>query len=91
MLTATEFPSQCTVPNLAGPLLLKTSKPELGEIVVVTQNGSDDANILEFAGLLAEENGARLINVFIQPEAEVTPPQTFARGTGIQDVIERHQ
>ena len=64
---------------------------ELGEIVVFTENRSDPASILEFAGLLAEENSARLINVFIQPDPAVTPPQTFARGSGIQDVIDTHQ
>lgn len=91
MLTATEFMSQRTAPNLAEPLLRTTSKPELGEIVVFTDTRSDAASILEFAGLLAEENGARLINVFIQSDPAVTPPQTFARGTGMQDVIETHQ
>jgi nucleotide-binding universal stress UspA family protein len=91
MLTTTEFMSQCTGPNLAEPLPRTTSKPELGEIVVFTDNRSDAASILEFAGLLAEENGARLIDVFMQPAPAVTPPQTFARGTGIRDVIETHR
>jgi nucleotide-binding universal stress UspA family protein len=59
--------------------------------VVFTDNRSDAAIILEFAGLLAEENGARLINVFMQPAPAVTPPETFARGTGIRDVIETHR
>ena len=78
MLTTTEFAPHA-------------ERPKLGEIVVFTDNRSDAASILEFAGLLAEENGARLINVFIQPDPPVTPPQTFARGTGIQEVIETHQ
>jgi hypothetical protein len=91
MLTTTEFMSQCTAPNLAEPLPRTTSKPELGEIVVFTDNRSDAASILEFAGLLAEENGARLINVFMQPAPAVTAPETFARGTGIRDVIETHR
>ena len=68
-----------------------TSKPELGEILVFTDNRSEAATILEFAGLLAKENHARLINVLIDPAPAVTPPQTFARGTGIQHVIETHQ
>ena len=91
MLTPTEFVSQWTAPDLAGPLAPATSKPELGEIVVFIDHRSEAANILEFAGLLAKENHARLINVFIQPAPAATPPQTFARGTGIQDVIETHQ
>jgi len=60
---------------------------ELGEIVVFTDNRSDPTSMLEFAGLLAEDNGGRLINVFMQPDAPITPQQTFARGTLMQDVI----
>jgi len=56
--------------------------------VVFTDNRSEAASILEFAGLLAEENGARLISVFIQPLPKLTVPQTFAVGTGIREVIE---
>ena len=59
--------------------------------MVFTDNRSDAASILEFAGLLAEENGARLISVFIRPLPELIPPQTFARGTGIREVIETQQ
>src|SRR5882724_2305448 len=88
MSTGTEFMSQCTASNLAEPVPRTTSKPELGEILVFTDNGSEAASVLEFAGLLAEENGARLISVFTQPAPAVTPPQTFARGTGIRKVIE---
>jgi nucleotide-binding universal stress UspA family protein len=91
MSTATEFMSRCTAPNLAEPVPRTTSKPELGEIVVFTDNRSDAPNILEFAGLLAEENGARLISVFTLPAPAVTLPQEFARGTGIREVIETHQ
>jgi nucleotide-binding universal stress UspA family protein len=64
---------------------------EIGEIVVFIDNRSEAASILEFAGLLAEDNDARLINVFMQPAAAATPLQTFARGTGIRDVIETHR
>jgi hypothetical protein len=88
MSTGTEFVSQCTAPNLAEPVPRTSSKAELGEILVFTDNRSEAASILEFAGLLAEENGARLISVFTQPAPAVTPPQTFARGTGIRKVIE---
>ncbi len=45
MLTATEFACHA-------------EPPKLREIVVFTDNRSDAASILEFAGLLAEENGA---------------------------------
>jgi nucleotide-binding universal stress UspA family protein len=85
--------NQSTWSPVSEPVFPTTGKGavELGEIVVFTDNRSDAASILEFAGLLAEENGARLINVFIQPAPAITPPQTFARGTLIQDVIETHQ
>jgi len=80
-------------PTFAEPVPRSTGKgaTELGEIVVFIDNRSEAATILEFAGLLAEENGARLISVFIQPAPAVTPPETFARGAGIQDVIKTHQ
>src|SRR6266404_1631182 len=64
MSTGTEFMSLCTASNLAEPVPRTTSKPELGEILVFTDNRSEAASVLEFAGLLAEENGARLISVF---------------------------
>jgi nucleotide-binding universal stress UspA family protein len=46
---------------------------------------------LEFAGLLADENGARLISVFMQPDPALTAAESFARGTGIREVIEKHE
>ena len=91
MFTGTEFMSQCTASNLAEPIPRTASKPELGEILVFTDNRSEAANILEFAGLLAEENGARLISVFMQPEPAITPAETFARGKGMLSVIEVHR
>jgi len=49
MFTGTEFMSQCTASNLAEPIPRTASKPELGEILVFTDNRSEAANILEFA------------------------------------------
>jgi nucleotide-binding universal stress UspA family protein len=63
----------------------------LGEIVVFIDGHTETAGILEFAGILAQEHGARLISVFMQPEAAATPPEMFARGKGIVNVIEAHQ
>src|SRR5882757_559070 len=93
MFTGTEFMFRGNAPNVAEPVPRSTGKgaTELGEIVVFIDNRSEAASILEFAGLLAEENGARLISVFIQPAPAVTPPETFARGAGIQDVIKTHE
>jgi nucleotide-binding universal stress UspA family protein len=64
---------------------------ELGEIVVFVDGRTEAAGILEFTGILAEERGARLTGVFMQPEPAATPPQMFARGEGILNVIEAHQ
>jgi nucleotide-binding universal stress UspA family protein len=63
---------------------------DLGEIVVFIDGSTEAADILEFAGALAEEHGSRLISVFTQPEPTVTPAQTFARGKGMLHVSEVH-
>jgi nucleotide-binding universal stress UspA family protein len=63
----------------------------LGEIVVFIDGHTETAGILEFAGILAQEHGARLISVFMQPEPTVTPAETFARGKGMETIIEVHQ
>jgi nucleotide-binding universal stress UspA family protein len=64
---------------------------EFGEIVVFVDGATETAGILEFAGVLAQEHGARLNAVFMQPEPAVTPPETFARGEGILNVIDAHR
>src|ERR1700737_130344 len=63
----------------------------LGEIVVFIDGRTEAAGILEFAGVLAEEHGARLVSVFMQPEPTVTPAETFARGKGMLRVSEVHR
>src|SRR5258708_10033112 len=63
----------------------------LGEIVVFIDGRTESADILELAGILAQEQGARLISVFMQPEPTVTPAETFARGNGMHSVIEVHR
>jgi hypothetical protein len=63
----------------------------LGEIVVFIDGHTETAGILEFASILAQEHGARLISVFMQPEPTVTPAETFARGKGMDSIIEAHQ
>ena len=67
---------------LPEPVALSTDKgtSELGEIVIFIDGHTEKAGILEFASLLAEEHGARLISVFMQPEPAITPAETFARG-----------
>src|SRR6266446_644920 len=73
------------------PLSIGKGTAELGEIVVFIDGRAESAGILEFAGMLAREHGARLIGVFMQPESIVTPAETFARGKGMQSTIEVHQ
>jgi nucleotide-binding universal stress UspA family protein len=64
---------------------------KLGEIVVFIDGRTETAGILEFAGILAQEHGARVISVFMQPEPTVTPAETFARGKGMESIIEVHR
>src|SRR5260370_22471102 len=63
----------------------------LREIVVLIDGHTKPGGILEIAGELAEEHGARLIGVFLQPEPTITPAETFARGKGMQSLIEVHR
>ena len=77
-----------TPPPQPAPLSSDKGVAELGEIVVFIDGRTETTGILEFASVLAQEHGAHLIGVFMQPEAEITPPETFARGKGIPKVIE---
>src|SRR5258707_13261519 len=78
-------------PSEPAPLSIGKGTAELGEIVVFIDGRTESTGILEFAGMLAREHGARLISVFMQPEPTVTPAETFARGKGMQSTIEVHQ
>src|SRR6266404_8368552 len=73
------------------PLSTGKGTADLGEIVVFIDGRTETAGILEFAGIVAQEHGARLISVFMQPEPTVTPAETFARGKGMHGVIEVHR
>jgi nucleotide-binding universal stress UspA family protein len=77
-------------PPEPAPLSIGKGTAGLGEIVVFIDGRTETAGILEFAGIVAQEHGARLISVFMQPEATVTPAETFARGKGMRSVIEVH-
>jgi nucleotide-binding universal stress UspA family protein len=68
-----------------------TGPIEFREIVVFISGHSEASGLLEFAGVLAREHGARLISVFVQPEPALTTAEAFARGKGIQEVTEAHQ
>ncbi len=85
--------NQSTWSWLSEPAILSAEKgtAQLGEIVVFIDGHAKAAGILEFAGVLAEEHGARLISVFMQPEPPITPAQTFARGKGMLSLIEEHR
>ena len=72
-------------------VVVEPYKAALREIVVFVDGRTEASGILEFAGVLAQEHGAHLIGVFIQPDPFVTPSETFARGTGILGVIEAHR
>src|SRR6267143_5657187 len=63
----------------------------IGEIVVFVDGQTDPRGIMEFAGVLAQEYDSHLTGVFMRPAPAVTPPEMFARGTGIPNVIEARQ
>ena len=73
------------------PFSVEEGTAGLREIVVFIDGHTETPGILEFAGMLAQEHGARLISVFMQPEPTVTPAETFARGKGMQSTIEVHR
>jgi len=64
---------------------------ELGEIVVFVDGQGATAGILESAASLAQDHGAHLTGVFMQPLPAATPPEMFARGKGVWDVIDAHR
>ena len=64
---------------------------QLGEIVVFIDSQAATAGILESAASLAQDHGAHLTGVFMQPLPSSTPPEMFARGQGIWDVIDAHR
>src|SRR5229473_1054254 len=78
-------------PPEPAPFSIEEGTAGLREIVVFIDGHTQTPGILEFAGMLAQEHGARLISVFMQPEPIVTPAETFARGKGMQSTIEVHQ
>jgi len=81
--------NQSTLSSRLDQATLTTAKgAQLGEIVVFIDGQTEAPNILEFAGVLAEEHGAHLIGVFMQPGPTVTTAQTFARGKGMREVME---
>jgi nucleotide-binding universal stress UspA family protein len=72
-------------------LSIDSGRAGLGEIVVFIDGQTETADILEFAGGIAQEHGARLTGVFMQPEPAATPAETFARGKGMHSVIQVHR
>src|SRR2546427_11886804 len=76
---------------MASPVDDAPRAPSIGEIVVFVDGQTDPRGIMEFAGLLAQEYDAPLTGVFMRPAPAVTPPEMFARGTGIPRVIEARQ
>src|SRR5258705_4433340 len=78
-------------PPEAAALSPSQREAALREIVVFIDGHTKPGGILEFAGELAEEHGARLIGGFVQPEPTITRAETFARGKGMQSLIESHR
>jgi nucleotide-binding universal stress UspA family protein len=78
-------------PPEPAPFSLGKGTAVLGEIVLFIDGRTETTNILKFAATLAQEHGARLISVFMQPQPTVTPAETFARGEGMRSTIDVHQ
>src|SRR5258708_34631071 len=78
-------------PPEPAPLSIDKGTAELAEIVVFIDGRTETAGILEFAGILAQEHGAHLTGVFMQPEPAVTEPERFALGKGMQSVMKVHR
>jgi hypothetical protein len=83
--------STCYPPSEPAALSADKGSAGFGEIVVFIDGRTKAGGILEFAGVLAEEHGASLIGVFLQPEPTITPAETFARGKGMLRVSEAHR
>ena len=83
--------STCYPLSEPAPMSPEKGRAGFGEIVVFIDGHTKAGGILEFAGVLAQEHGARLIGVFLQPEPTVTPAETFARGKGMLHVSEVHR
>jgi nucleotide-binding universal stress UspA family protein len=73
------------------PAAFDIASGALREIVVFIRGGGTATGVLDFAGALAKEHGARLIGAFVQPEPPLTTAESFARGKGIQEVSDVHQ
>lgn len=73
------------------PTTFDIASGALREIVVFIRGGGTATAVLDFAGALAKEHGARLIGAFVQPEPPATTAQTFARGKGIHEVVRSQQ
>jgi nucleotide-binding universal stress UspA family protein len=78
-------------PNEPALLSIGKGAADLGEIVVFIDGHTETSSILDFAATLAQEHGARLISIFMQPEPTATPAESFARGKGMHSVIEAQQ
>jgi nucleotide-binding universal stress UspA family protein len=83
--------SMSSPPPEAAALSPDQREAALREIVVFIDGHTKAGGILEFAGELAEEHGARLIGVFLQPEPTFTTPEMFVRGKGMPHVREVHR
>lgn len=73
------------------PTTFDIASGALREIVVFVDGSSAATGILDFAGAIAKEHGARLIGAFVQPEPALSTAETFARGMGIHEVAQALQ
>jgi hypothetical protein len=67
-------------PHEPSPLKTDKSIAELAEIVVFVDGRTETAGIFDFSGVLAQEHGAHLIAVFMQPGPVVSPSESARNG-----------
>jgi hypothetical protein len=60
----------------------------LRDVVAFLDRRADNSRIAELAAALACEHAARLIAVFIVPEPDLEPSETFARGAALTALVD---
>jgi len=61
------------------------------DLVVFVEEETGRNNRLAFAAALAERWGAHLIVTFVANRLELTPPNSFAVGAGLESMLQRHE
>jgi nucleotide-binding universal stress UspA family protein len=78
--------------SFRAPLGLEEASASFRDIeVFVDGRGVGNAGTIEFAASLAQQHGAHLTGVFLQPDPVGSPNEMFARGQAMRGVIAKRQ